>query len=476
MEAEHSNSNPPADNRQKTPPADAYAGVHRGSDLSTEQISGRMGALENIIRAAFDELEEIKRSCPPQTRDSAPTHQSELQSGGFDLKELKALRAAAASADDWRALTQRLEKLSRSLGPEWRCRGELNDADVVAERSFSHPVYTASFGADGQSLLVVTGDRFADAELARIDLTLADGARAAKGSTIRSDSRMRRARVSPDGNVAALAFDDRVAIYALPSGQAPREILSIPVNHWDVSCLAFTPDSKQVAIGLYSSWKSRLALHSVEDGALAGYYDLKSERCELQRLAVSSDGKRIAAIWSISGHHKEFGVQVLSLEHLPERNRAMRSLHVTPPSEQGSEPKALAFAPGGELYVGDALGIIRSGSAIAENLKPVMSPAEQRSYYAYKAIADSPAEVRHVAVSPSGQTLAVATSDGFLRVFDLKRSWEDGSPAVVSYYKLEDAVDPPEESEISTIAFSQCGGMLAIGSTKGTVRVFGGKA
>jgi WD domain, G-beta repeat len=256
--------------------------------------------------------------------------------------------------------------------------------------------------------------------------------------------------------VAHLAFAPRgkVLATAAPGDARPVRIWDIDagseVRHWgdatrSVRGLAFTPDGQTLVI----LEPEAVTLHCPARGRFAGQLPAAAEPGDYDRIAISPDGRFVAAGGS-GGRRVIWDLQTRTLSHAGFGGRACRGLSFFPYGERllwldasqltlwharGDGPPAPDFAsawvPGA-----NALALAADGRTFAVAFGGVVELWDVLARRPMRQLRGHGAPVRAIAFSPDGRTLVSGSDDGSAIIWDatglvgvsagpLPAAWED---------------------------------------------------
>lgn len=324
-------------------------------------------------------------------------------------------------------------------GPQGRDGDDLPDgalARLVRPIDPPEPVHAVAFAPDGQTIAVAHGRH--------VLLRTPDG-------------RIGRDIGGHTTPITHLAFAPRSG--ALATASAPGD--PHPVRVWDLAAgneirqwgdatrsirdLAFTPDGQTLAI----LEPEAVTLHCPTRGRFAGALPSAAEPGDYDRIAVSPDGRFVAAGGS-SGRRVVWELQSRRLSHAGYGGRACRGLSFYPYGERllwldvsqltlwhgrGDGPPepdfASAWVPGA-----NALALAHDGRTFAVAFASVVELWDVLARRPMRQLRGHTAPVRAIAFSPDGRTLVSGSDDGTAIVWDatglagvaagaLPAAWED---------------------------------------------------
>ena len=253
----------------------------------------------------------------------------------------------------------------------------------------------------------------------------------AKTRTVPIETGLHALALSPDGRTAAVGIERGIQLVDLASGTVRTAVGGPPGSpNW----LLFSPDGETV---VSTHIDGMLTLWNVESAAPAE--TLHGHSNSVRQPVFSADGKTLytashdgtAIAWDVSGG-RELGRQFTFTDDQ---------------AASGSEGHPGELSPDGRLF---AVGLKGRGIAIwaAQQLRPVGPP-----------LLDTAGEVRGLAFSPDGRTLAAATVDGVVTLWNVR-----------SRSRLETTLRAGATSgAVVDIDFSQDGATLATASSRGVM-------
>jgi WD40 repeat protein len=258
--------------------------------------------------------------------------------------------------------------------------------------------------------------------------------------------------LSPDGKTVATAGDG-VRLWDAATGKPAGRIEA--KGH--VAVVAFAPDGKTLA---YGGTDRVVHLWDVTGGKAAG--ELKGHKHPLCGLAFSPDGKTLASgdvqstvrLWDVAAAKESRAIDVQS----------------------GTESLSLAFAPDGKTLA--CAGAWNDSSFLPAggiNVQGVMMTPKQ-GYRVLLWDVESGKEVRHfeglgdnvkcVAFSPAGKTLAASSRDGHVAL------WDSATGKDRLYVLAHPGHHDDEFSTVPCVTFAPDGKALISAGTDGTARVW----
>ena len=314
-------------------------------------------------------------------------------------------------------------------------------------------INTVGFSSDGKRLVTASADK-----TARVwDLENA-------GAAIRPLERLSvdgspMARFSPDGQLIAAATGSRLRLWDAATGRLVRELP--PVERGEIACVAFSPtDHRLLAVGYGGQADvSYVALWDIDAGTelarLTGATDLPNFYVNdingaIGALAFSPDGKNLVAgfgsrgIWT--GDSSLFPLKVWEVA----TRRLIRRLN-----GHTNFCVSLDFSRDGSLLASGS----RDGTAIIWSTKTWKATHTLRNSEKSSLPVGWSNTVEDVAFSPDGQTLALASYEGTVKLWD------------VATGKLRETLKG-HSNAVMAVVFSPDGRTLASGSSDQTVRLW----
>jgi len=242
---------------------------------------------------------------------------------------------------------------------------------------------------------------------------------------------------SPDGSrLATAGLDHTAQLWDL----GRRDRVAICQGHEaEVTSVAFRPDGRLLATGSLDKTARLWDVQGRSLVILGGHED------GINSVAFSPDGKRLV---TAAGDHR-FAPEARRDYSLRVWDATTALIDLVPRDE---EILALAFSPDGSLIAGGGrhLALYSRGG---RRVGPYFVPLD--------AGGDRPARVRAVAFRPGGRSIATASDDGRIRLWDLRGH-------ILQVPVLAQVRGDP----MSTVAFSPDGALIAGGDDRGTVWIF----
>jgi WD40 repeat protein len=151
------------------------------------------------------------------------------------------------------------------------------------------------FSPDGASLYIQANPGVLQIDLASL----------AQAGFIQAEKPVKKAVLSPNGEILAMALEDHtIHLYRLPDGSFFR---SLPGHADAVDALVFSPKSTQLFSGSWDTWVIRWEMSGEQTG------EFQPGGGEVYALAVSPDGEQLAAI-TFEGPMRLWNAQTFEME------------------------------------------------------------------------------------------------------------------------------------------------------------------
>ncbi|WP_160299515.1 WD40 domain-containing protein [Leptolyngbya iicbica] len=441
--------------------------------------------------------------------------ESQRASQNEQIARQSEIKALLASARGWFDSNQRLDALLQALRAQ-RQLTALAQPNAELAQDIEDTLYTIILGVNERNRLAghtgevrevaysPQGDRIASASLdGTVKLWAPDGALL---QTLESDAQgIRAIAFSPDGQLLVAGSAGTLYLWDVETGEQRAAIMA---HQGLITKLVFSPDGTQVASG---STDKTIKLWNPDDGTLL--HTLTGHRAMVRGLAFSPDGQRLASgsadatikLWNpddgslsqtVTGH----AATVTDVQFSPDGGRLasgstdktlklwdlsgqllttfeghqaqVTSLDFSPDGQQlasTSEDDELRFWPlngepgrayPGMVEVGRSLDFSPDGQTLVtsgriDDPAPIVWQLESPLYSVVKTHA---AAVIAIAVSPDGQTIASAGTDGQIQL------WQPDGTSL--------KVFSGHRAPIIYLAFSPDGSQFASSSFDGTVRLW----
>ncbi|WP_204139983.1 AAA-like domain-containing protein [Halomicronema sp. CCY15110] len=440
--------------------------------------------------------------------------ESQRASQNEQIARQSEIRALLASAQGWFDSQQRLDAVLQVLRAQ-RQLTALKQPDPELAQAIDDTLHTIILGLNEQNRLAghegevravaysPQGDRIASASLdGTVILWTTDGTRLQTLSS--NDGGVRAIAFSPDGQVLAAGSPGTIRLWDVPTGEP---LMAIPAHQGLITTLGFSPDGSQIASG--STDKTVKVWQ--RDGTLL--HTLTGHRAMVRGLAFSPDGQQLASgsadatikLWhladgrlrqTVTGHAAtvtdvQFSLdgqrlassstdKTLKLWNLAGEllntfaghQAPVTDLDFSPDGQQlvsTSEDNELRFWPlngepvqtyPGMVEAGRSLDFSPDGQTLVSSGR-IDDPAPivwQLESPLYSVVGNHSAAVIAIAVSPDGQTIASAGTDGLVKL------WQPDGTLLKTF--------PGHRAPIIYLAFSPDGTQFATSSFDGTVRLW----
>ncbi|GAA0492274.1 hypothetical protein Ade02nite_68840 [Paractinoplanes deccanensis] len=268
------------------------------------------------------------------------------------------------------------------------------------------------------------------------------------------------AAYAPDGVVAAIGNDGRVALWKVTDPRKPTRIATLP-GAATQRLLAFTPDGRTLAV--------------VGSGGDTVLWDVADRSRPAKRATLPDDGDVTAFAFGAGGGTLVTGTSAGVVSVWDTAGRARPTLLARMTEQRGYPVARLALSPDGRLLIVDKGRFV-----------PVYDLSEPADPVSLDGILDFGASP--MAFSPDGSTLAVGGSDGRVALYDMT---SHDMTSKVSSKAQDDLPQPPPEmpempdesrepfdsldgltGQITSVAFSPDGSVLAAGDQSGTAKLW----
>src|SRR5208337_4692942 len=262
-----------------------------------------------------------------------------------------------------------------------------------------------------------------------------------------SEGDVRSVAFSPDGKTLAAGYAGGSSGVVLWDVATRSQLVKAPlaVSEGDVQSVAFSPDGKTLAAG-YAGGSSGVVLWDVATRTRWGESPLAVPAGDVRSVAFSPDGKTLAAGCCLRRFLVKFGSVPSGEGGVVLWDVAIRSQLVKAPlAVSEGDVRSVAFSPDGKTlaagYAGGSSGVVLWDVATRSELvkAPLAVPA---------------GNVRSVAFSPDGKTLAAGYAGGSSGVV----LWD-----VATRSQLVKAPLAVSEGDVQSVAFSPDGKTLAAG-------------